>query len=76
MTNQESKRQSFLEATKRINDRRDQALLEIAKKHSYAIEERGDLEKRKNDSEDFLEVSVWSLKKMLKEAYELGKQNN
>ena len=76
MTNQESKRQSFLEATKRINDRRDQVLLEIAKKHSCAIEERGDLEKRNNDSEDFLEVSVWSLKEMLKEAYELGKQNN
>ena len=76
MTNQESKRQSFLEATKRINDRRDQALLEIAKKHSCAIEERGDLEKRNNDSEDFLEVSIWSLKEMLKEAYELGKQNN
>jgi len=73
MTNQESKRQSFLEATKRINDRRDQALLEIAKKHSCAIEERGDLEKRNNDSEDFLELSVWSLKEMLKEAYELGK---
>lgn len=73
MTNQESKRQSFLEATKRINDRRNQALLEIAKKHSCAIEERGDLEKRNNDSEDFLELSVWSLKEMLKEAYELGK---
>ncbi|MGX7139971.1 DUF6900 domain-containing protein [Facklamia languida] len=76
MTNQESKRQSFLEATKRINDRRDRTLLEIAKKHSCAIEKRGDLEKRNNDSEDFLEVSVWSLKEMLKEAYELGKQNN
>ena len=76
MTNQELKRQCFLEATKRINEKRDKALLEIAKKHSYAIEERGDLEKRNNDSEDFLEVSVWSLKEMLKEAYELGKQNN
>ena len=76
MTNQELKRQCFLEATKRINERRDRALLEIAKNHSYAIEERGDLEKRNNDSEDFLEVSVWSLKEMLKEAYELGKQNN
>ena len=76
MTNQELKRQCFLEATKRINDRRNQALLEIAKKHSCGIEERGDLEKRNNDSEDFLEVPVWSLKEMLKEAYELGKQNN
>lgn len=76
MTNQELKRQCFLEATKRINEKRDKALLEIVKKHSYEIVERGDLEKRNNDSEDFLEVSVWSLKEMLKEAYELGKQNN
>ena len=50
-------------------------LLEIAKKHSYAVENRGDLEKRNNDSEDFLDISVWSLKEMLREAYELGKQN-
>ena len=76
MTNQELKRQCFLEATKRINEKRDKALLEIAKKNSCAIEERGDFEKRNNDSEDFLEVSVWSLKEMLKEAYEIGKQNN
>lgn len=50
-------------------------LLEIAKKHSYAVESRGDLEKRNNDSEDFLDISVWSLKEMLREAYELVKQS-
>ena len=50
-------------------------LLEIAKKNSYAVENRGDLEKRNNDSEDFLDISVWSLKEMLREAYELGKQS-
>ena len=50
-------------------------LLEIAKKNSYAVETRGDLEKRNNDSEDFLDISVWSLKEMLREAYELGKQS-
>lgn len=50
-------------------------LLEIAKKHSYAVENRGDLEKRNNDSEDFLDISVWSLKEMLREAYKLGKQS-
>lgn len=47
MTNQELKRQCFLEATKRINEKRDKALLEIAKKHSCAIEERGRLRKKK-----------------------------
>lgn len=50
-------------------------LLEIAKKNSYAVENRGDLEKRNNDSEDFLDISVWSLKEMLREAYGLGKQS-
>ena len=50
-------------------------LLEIAKKYSYAIEQRGDLEDRCNDEEDFIEFSVWSIKAMLKEAYELGKKN-
>ncbi len=50
-------------------------LLEIAKKNSYAVENRGDLEKRNNDSEDFLDISVWSLKEMLREAYELGKRS-
>lgn len=75
MTNKELKRQSFLQATKRRESKRDKALLEIAKKNSYLIRERGDLEKRNNDSEDFLDISVWSLKQMLKEAYELGKQS-
>lgn len=49
-------------------------LLEIAKKHSFEVEDRGDLEVRHNDSEDFLEVSVWGLKAMLEDAYKLGKQ--
>ena len=45
-------------------------LIEIAKKNSY----RGDLETRNSDSEDFIEMSVWSIKAMLEEAYELGKK--
>lgn len=49
-------------------------LIEIAKKNSYSIEERGDLETRNSDSEDFIEMSVWSIKAMLEEAYELGKK--
>ena len=50
-------------------------LLEIAKKNSYAVENRGDLEKRNNDSEDFLDISEGSLKKMLRKANELGKKS-
>ena len=48
-------------------------LYKIASKHSYAIEQRGDLERRWSDSEDFIELSVWSIEEMLKEAYDLGK---
>lgn len=49
-------------------------LVEIAKKNSYSIETRGDLESRHNDDEDFIEMSVWSIKAMLEEAYELGRK--
>lgn len=49
-------------------------LLEIAKDRIYAIENRGDLEPRNNDSEDFIDVSVESIKDILIAAYELGKQ--
>ncbi|MCW6681304.1 hypothetical protein NHG29_00215 [Aerococcaceae bacterium NML160702] len=42
---------------------------------SVQVKERGDLEKRNSDSEDFLDISVWGLKAMLQEAYELGKQH-
>lgn len=47
-------------------------LLKIAEKHFSPVEERGSLETRNNDSEDFFEVSVWSLKAALEEAYKLG----
>lgn len=50
-------------------------LYEIAAKHSYQVSERGDLEQHWNDSEDFIEVSVWSLEAMLQEAYEAGKNS-
>lgn len=53
----------------------EKKLLEIAKKHCYQVEVRGDLEERMNDSDDFLDIAVWGLKRMLEEAYELGKQS-
>ena len=49
-------------------------LIEIAKRNSYSIEERGDIETRNRESEDIIEMSVWSIKTMLEEAYELGKK--
>ena len=49
------------------------AILEIARRNLPAMEQRGDFETRMNDTEDFLEVSVWSLRAALEEAYELGR---
>lgn len=50
----------------------DKRLLDIAKRNSHAVRGRGDLEARYSDSEDFLDISVWSLQDMLEEAYRLG----
>lgn len=50
-------------------------LLEIAKDRIYAVEQRGDLEPRNNDTEDFIEVSVGSIKDILIAAYKLGQQS-
>ena len=58
-----------------MNKTLQKQLEKIAKENSYVVEQRGDLETRNSDSEDFLEISVWSLKEMLKQAYELGKQD-
>lgn len=57
-----------------MNKKTAAQLLEIAKQNSVEVEDRGDLEARNNDSEDFLEVSVWGLKAMLDTAYQLAKQ--
>ena len=50
----------------------DKKLFEIAAKHMVTVQERGDLEARHCDSEDFIEVSVWGLEAALKDAYEAG----
>jgi hypothetical protein len=47
----------------------EQVLLAIAKKH-FMVDT---LETRNMDSLDFHEVSVWSIKNALKEAFEAGK---
>ncbi len=58
---------------KTISKATEKKLLEIAKKNSVAVENRGDLKSRHSDSEDFIEVSVWGIEEMLKAAYELGR---
>ena len=51
----------------------EKALLEIAKRLMVAVDSRGDLEARDNDSEDFIEVPVWGIQKAMEEAYLLGR---
>lgn len=76
MANHEMKEKTFKQTAANRKARTDAQLLEIAKKRSAAIAERGDLQERGSDSEDFIELSVWNLKAMLEEAYQLGRQNN
>ena len=60
---------------KNITKKQAEELLEIAKKASYAIEQRGDLEYRMNDEEDFLDLSVGAIEAMLEQAFLLGQQS-
>ena len=56
-----------------LTKKQQEALLEIAKRLMAAVDSRGDLEARDNDSEDFIEVPVWGIQKAMEEAYLLGK---
>lgn len=58
-----------------MNENIKKALESIAKEECYEIEARGGLDSRDTD-EDFIETSVWTLRKMLERAYELGKANS
>lgn len=46
----------------------------IAMSASIELKERGGLEDRNNDREDFPEISIWAIRKMLEKAYLLGKE--
>ena len=48
-------------------------LEQIALEASYSLEERGGIEGRNNDIEDFPEVSILAIQAMLEKAYLLGK---
>ena len=56
-----------------MDEKTMKALEQIAIEESLLIAERGGLDYRGNDSEDFLDISVWTLRTMLARAYELGK---
>ena len=49
-----------------------QRLEEMAKESSYEIQERGGLDWRNWDREDFPEISIMSITRMLERAYKMG----
>lgn len=52
------------------------ALNKLATRLSYVLRDRGNLETRNNDNEDFVIVPIWDIKNVVIAAYELGKENN
>lgn len=58
-----------------MNKNIEKALEKIAMEESYTIEVRGGLDSRNNDEDDFKEISVTALRRMLERAYQLGKNS-
>ena len=58
-----------------ISKKELEALEKIAMAASYTLKERGGIDTRNNDEEDFPEIGINSLQTMLEEAYRLGKAN-
>ena len=56
-----------------INRETLKALEQIAVKASISLQERGGIEARSNDTEDFPEVGILDIQRMLEEAYRLGR---
>ena len=73
MTNKDMKDKSFKDAMESLKKKNEQRVTEMALQMIPELEGRGDLEAHGNDSEDFIEISVWTLKEALVKAYELGK---
>lgn len=58
---------------KKLTKAQQRKLYEIAAEHIPAVADRGDLEARKCDSMDFLDVGVWSIESALEAAFNLGR---
>jgi len=67
-------KKEFQEEAK-MNKKIKKALEKIAMEESYTIEVRGGLDTRDNDEDDFKEISVTALQRMLERAYQLGKNS-
>lgn len=59
----------------KLTKKEQRKVLEIAKRVVYGVKERGDLEQRYRDSEDFMDIAVWTLRQAMEEAYALGKED-
>ena len=59
----------------KLTKKEQQKVLEIAKRVVYGVKDRGDLEQRYRDSDDFLDIAVWTLREAMEEAYALGKED-
>ena len=59
----------------KLTKKEQRKVLEIAKRVVYGVKERGDLEQRYRDSDDFLDIAVWTLREAMEEAYALGKED-
>ena len=55
-----------------ITRKQERKILRLAMSKIYAVQERGDLEPRLNDSEDFLDIAVWCLRDALHAVFEYG----
>ena len=53
----------------------DKVITGIAFSHIISVEQRGDLETRMRDDDDFFEVAVWEIKAALTAAYEAGRKS-
>ncbi len=65
---------SYKEKERPVSKKEYKKLVEIALETIPSIEDRGDLDSRMCDSEDFFETAVWCLETALIDAYVLGKQ--
>ena len=59
---------------KGISKKTLRTLEQIALSASYALELRGGIEARNNDSEDFQDIGVNAIQEMLEQAYLLGRR--
>lgn len=69
-----SKYEHEIQKAENPQESRSRKIYEIAAKHLIAVEERGGLEMKYSDRENFIEVSVGGLEAALEEAYEAGRK--